>query len=54
MKKPELWQVLNSLDELESVRLLLEHVFPNIPETEEALCHMTRALAILHAFVKEK
>ena len=51
----EKWRVLNALDELEEVKSIFEEGFVlDPPERDEALRRMTRALAILHALVKEK
>ena len=51
----EPWRVLNALDELEEVKSIFEEdLILDPPERDEALRRMTRALAILHRFVKEK
>jgi hypothetical protein len=49
--RPELWQVMNAIDELEEIFLDLEYA-PDLRE-ETLVRRMRRALAILHAHVKE-
>jgi hypothetical protein len=50
--RPELWQVMNAIDELEEIFL---DVVPDLREDlrEDLARRIRRALAILHAHVKE-
>jgi hypothetical protein len=52
---PEPWRVLNAVDELEDVHRIIFQRFDGVADTtmHEALIRMRRALAVLHAHVKE-